>query len=188
MEIILLIAGVVIGVLIGFLIAKSKSQGLQSKIEEKTSALDKANLELGSSRAEILELNKQLSKSEANFVNLNNKLLEQKNDFEELNRKFQTEFENLANKILEEKSKKFVDQNKENLDTILIPLKERIADFEKKVNEVYISDTKERASLAEQIKNLHELNRQMTEEANNLTKLRAHGVSLFLRLYSKNQD
>jgi DNA recombination protein RmuC len=170
MEIILLIAGVVIGVLIGFLIAKSKSQGLQSKIEEKTSALDKANLELGSSRAEILELNKQLSKSEANFVNLNNKLLEQKNDFEELNRKFQTEFENLANKILEEKSKKFVDQNKENLDTILIPLKERIADFEKKVNEVYISDTKERASLAEQIKNLHELNRQMTEEANNLTK------------------
>lgn len=181
MEVILLIAGIIVGVIIGFLINKGRAQGTIAKLEEKSSAIERSleesrnsveagKKELESKRYEILELNKELSVTQANFVNLNNKLSEQKQEVEELNAKFKAEFENLANRILEEKSRKFVDQNKENLDTILNPLKERITDFEKKVNEVYITETRERASLAEQIKNLHELNRQMTEEANNLTK------------------
>lgn len=181
MEVILLIAGIVVGVVIGFLLSKGKSQGTIAKLEEKSSAIEKSleesrnsieagKTELESKRYEILELTKELSKAQADFINLNNKLGEQKQEVEELNAKFKAEFENLANRILEEKSRRFVDQNKENMDTILNPLKEKITDFEKKVNEVYITETRERASLAEQIKNLHELNRQMTEEANNLTK------------------
>lgn len=170
MEIILLIAGIIVGVVIGFLVSRGKTQGTASKLEEKSAALEKANVELGSGRAEILELNKQLSRTEAEYSNLLQRLDEQKKEVEELNTRLKVEFENLAGRILEEKSRKFTDQNKENLDVILNPLKERISDFEKKVNEVYINETRERASLAEQIKNLHELNRQMTEEATNLTR------------------
>jgi len=110
------------------------------------------------------------SKLEERNLILEERLDEQKEETEKLREKFSIEFENLANKILDEKSRKFTEQNKENLDTILNPLKEKISEFEKKVSDVYISETKERAALAEQLRNLHELNKQMTEEANNLTK------------------
>src|SRR5205085_3589366 len=115
----------------------------------------------------IIQLNSGVSKMEADNMNLEVRMQEQKSDMDELQKKFTSEFENLANKILDDKSKKFTEQNKENLDVILNPLKEKISDFEKKVNEAYLTETKERASLAEQIKNLHDLNKQMTEEANN---------------------
>ncbi len=177
MEIILLIAGVIVGALLGFFIAKSKQSGLSSRIEEKDKVLAEKDKQINDAKAEtehergkVISLGNELSASKANYVNLEKRLAEQKGELEELQAKFAKEFENLAGKILEDKSRKFTEQNKENLDTILTPLKERIADFEKKVNDVYISETKERAALAEQLKYLHELNKQMSEEANNLTK------------------
>lgn len=177
MEIILLIAGVIVGALLGFFIAKSKQSGLSSRIEEKDKALAEKDKQINDAKAEtehergkVISLGNELSASKANYMNLEKRLAEQKGELEELQTKFAKEFENLAGKILEDKSRKFTEQNKENLDTILTPLKERIADFEKKVNDVYITETKERAALAEQLKYLHELNRQMSEEANNLTK------------------
>lgn len=177
MEIILLIAGVIVGVLLGFFIAKSKQSGLSSRIEEKDKALAEKDKQINDAKAEtehergkVISLGNELSASKANYINLEKRLAEQKGELEELQAKFAKEFENLAGKILEDKSRKFTEQNKENLDTILTPLKERIADFEKKVNDVYITETKERAALAEQLKYLHELNKQMSEEANNLTK------------------
>lgn len=177
MEIILLIAGIIVGVLLGFFIAKSKQSGLSSTIEEKEKTIaekDKqindAKAETGYEREKVISLGNELSASKANYLNLEKRLAEQKGELEELQTKFTREFENLAGKILEDKSRKFTEQNKENLDTILSPLKERIADFEKKVNDVYITETKERAALAEQLRYLHELNKQMSEEANNLTR------------------
>lgn len=177
MEIILLIAGVIVGALLGFFIAKSKQSGLSSKIEEKERALAEKDKQINDAKAEteherekVISLGNELSASKANYINLETRLAEQKGELEELQAKFTKEFENLAGKILEDKSRRFTEQNKENLDTILTPLKERIADFEKKVNDVYISETKERAALAEQLKYLHELNKQMSEEANNLTR------------------
>jgi len=177
MEIILLVAGVVVGVLLGFFIAKSKQSGLSSTIEEKEKALAEKDKQIIDARAEteherekVISLGNELSASKANYNNLERRLAEQKGELEELQFKFTKEFENLAGKILEDKSRRFTEQNKENLDTILTPLKERIADFEKKVNDVYITETKERAALAEQLRYLHELNKQMSEEANNLTR------------------
>ncbi|MEO8513039.1 MAG: DNA recombination protein RmuC [Ignavibacteria bacterium] len=177
MEIILLIAGVVVGALLGFFIAKSKQSAISSKLEEKDKALAEKDMQIGLSKAEtekerlsVLELNNELSTTKANYLNLEKRLTEQKQELEEIQNRFKMEFENLAGKILEDKSRKFTEQNKENIDNILTPLKERIADFEKKVNEVYITETKERAALAEQLKYLHELNKQMSEEANNLTR------------------
>jgi DNA recombination protein RmuC len=87
-----------------------------------------------------------------------------------LQQRFTNEFRNLANEILDEKSRKFTEQNKTNLDDILKPLGEKIKDFEKKVEETYDKDMREKVSLKAEIKGLLDLNKQLSEEANNLAK------------------
>ena len=79
------------------------------------------------------------------------------------------EFKNLANEIFEEKSKKFSSNNKETISTILDPLKERIQNFENKVEKSNQANSKWNGRLQEQIKSLKELNLQMSKEAENLT-------------------
>lgn len=165
-----MIAGIIVGGVIAYLITKGKAQGLVTKIEEKTAALDSANLELGSSRAEILELNKELSRSQADLVNLNTRLVEQKKDLEDINSRFKVEFENIANSILDDKSKKFTEQNRENLDIILSPLKDKIEEFKGKVEKVYKDESDERNILRGEINKLMDLNKQISEEAENLTR------------------
>lgn len=78
-------------------------------------------------------------------------------------------FKNIANEIFEDKSKKLVDNNKESLSTVLNPLQDKIRQFEKRVEETYDKESKERFSLAREIKQLHELNSQISEDAVNLT-------------------
>ncbi|MDZ7694343.1 MAG: DNA recombination protein RmuC [Balneolaceae bacterium] len=87
----------------------------------------------------------------------------------ELQDRFKDEFENLANKILEEKSKKFTEQNKEKLDQLLKPLGEKMEEFKKKVEETHKEDIKGRSSLEQHLKHLQELNQQMAKEAKDLT-------------------
>ena len=79
------------------------------------------------------------------------------------------EFKNLANEIFEEKSKKFSSNNKETISTILDPLKERIQNFENKVEKSNQANSEWNGRLQEQIKSLKELNLQMSKEAENLT-------------------
>ncbi len=102
--------------------------------------------------------------------NLESKLAEQKSEVEKLQEKFTKEFENLANKILEEKSNKFTEQNKENLKQILNPLNEKILHFEQKVEQTHKESIDYHASLRQQIKGLQDLNQQMSKETLNLTK------------------
>ncbi|MBL4582206.1 MAG: DNA recombination protein RmuC [Gammaproteobacteria bacterium] len=78
-------------------------------------------------------------------------------------------FENIANKIFEDKSKKLTDNNKESLSAVLNPLADKISRFEKRVEETYDKESKERFSLAKEIKQLHEMNTQISEDAVNLT-------------------
>lgn len=78
-------------------------------------------------------------------------------------------FKNIANEIFEDKSKKFVSNNKEGLATILNPLQSKIQQFEKRVEETYDKESKERFSLAKEIKNLQALNSKISEDAVNLT-------------------
>lgn len=101
---------------------------------------------------------------------LNEKLENQKKEIEELGKKFNTEFENIANKILETKSEKFTELNKTNLKNILEPLGKNIDEFKKTVNETYDKEAKERFSLGEKVKELALLNKVISEEAHNLTK------------------
>ncbi|GJM13826.1 MAG: DNA recombination protein RmuC [Pseudohongiella sp.] len=78
-------------------------------------------------------------------------------------------FENIANKIFDDKSKKLSDNNKESLSTVLNPLQDKIRQFEKRVEDTYDKESKERFSLAREIKQLQELNTQISEDAVNLT-------------------
>ena len=145
----------------------------KSTIEERARMLqeqfDHAVLQGKEKDASILSLSNKLTASSTEFNNLMQKLAEQKADIEKLQDKFRVEFKNLANEILEEKTQKFTEQNKIKLDEILKPLGEKIRDFEKKVEETYDKESKQRFSLEREIKNLTDLNQQISKEANNLT-------------------
>lgn len=121
-------------------------------------------------RSEKEFLNTELTRKNADFENLFTKNQEQKAEVEKLQEKFTIEFENLANKILDEKSTKFTTQNKENIDAILKPLQEKIQHFEKRVEETNKEDITRSADLRRQIIGLKELNEQMSKETTNLTK------------------
>jgi len=89
---------------------------------------------------------------------------------ENTEKRLSNQFKILAGEILEEKSRKFTDQNKINLDQILEPLKIKISEFQGKVQEVYIQEGKDRSALSEQVKQLMSLNNQLSDDAHNLTQ------------------
>lgn len=126
--------------------------------------------ELAAEREKSGSSSNQLAARTEELKNLNQKLEDQKKDIESLQEKFQIQFKNLANEILDEKTKKFTDQNKTNLFDILNPLKEKIVDFEKKVEQTNKESIERNSALKEQISGLKELNLQITKEAENLTK------------------
>jgi len=169
MDIIFLVIGLAVGILLGFLIAKltaKNTEGTSSLLKESIGKLEQENSIL---KEKEISLNNELSRESTVSAGLREKLQEQKEELQSLQEKFAKEFENLANRIFDEKSSKFTQQNKDNIDQILKPLGERIKLFESRINEVYSDETKQRASLAEQIKSLNDLNQQMSKDANNLT-------------------
>ena len=91
-------------------------------------------------------------------------------DFEQIQKILSLEFKNLANEIFDEKSKTLTLNNKENLASILDPLKEKIKNFEQKVEQSSKENLQWNVQLKEQIKGLKELNLQMGKEAENLTQ------------------
>lgn len=178
MDIVFLLIGLIAGGVAGWFFAKSKnSSGSDSLLlveqeRSKTFAreAEAAKQDLNRAQAEVLALNNKLTASDANFKNLQQRLSEQKQELENLQEKFTIQFKNLANDIFEEKSKKFTDQNKANIGEILNPLKEKITEFEKKVDQTNKESLERNSALREQLINLKELNQQITKEAGNLTK------------------
>lgn len=139
-------------------------------IAEKNQDLDALKEELRAIKNELVESKQQLATTKANNEALNDKLNTQKDEMEAMGKKFNTEFENIANKILDIKSEKFTELNKNNLKNILDPLGKNITEFKTKVEEVYDKESKERFSLGEKVKELAQLNKVISEEAHNLTK------------------
>lgn len=149
---------------------EEKINGLLSQIEQLKSQINQVVQERESIRSEKEVLMIQLSKKETDFENLWERNKEQKQEVEQLQEKFTKEFENLANKILEEKTTKFTEQNKENLKNILTPLQDKIQLFEKKVEDTHKESIDYHAALRQQILGLREMNEQMSKETLNLTK------------------
>lgn len=148
---------------------QQKEQLIQERIQF-DKQLIQSNLEKENIRNEKDALSIQLSKKETDFENLWERNKEQKQEVEQLQEKFTKEFENLANKILEEKTNKFTEQNKENLKNILSPLQDKIQLFEKKVEDTHKESIDYHAALRQQILGLREMNEQMSKETLNLTK------------------
>lgn len=190
MEFLFLLVGLFLGFIITFLFFKLKRivgadtsllDGRIVELEKEKIAADEKfrnaialkeeiSIELKSEREKLSSANTRLAKAEEAFKNQNEKFATQKNEIEELQKKFKEEFENIANRLLDEKSKKFTEQNKTNLDIILNPLKEKIKDFEAKVEKAYNTERDERITLKAEIKNLMDGTKQISEDANNLTK------------------
>ncbi len=189
---VIFIIALVIGIYIGKLLFTAQSKSEKSGLEERVNGLllqteqlkaaflteknqfekrlEAEKIEREQIRQQKESLSIQLTKKEADFENLWQRNKEQKQEVEELQEKFTKEFENLANKILEEKTVKFTEQNKENLKNILSPLQEKIQHFEKKVEDTHKESIDYHAALRQQIVGLKEMNEQMSKETLNLTK------------------
>ncbi len=130
-----------------------------SKIQEKNNSLN----------TDIIELNKSNSILTTEHKNLEEKLIYQKEELKQLNKKFTTEFENIANRLFEKSSEKINKQGSEQLDTILKPFKDRLTELKTQISNTYDKDTQQRIRLHEQVKQLFDLNQQISTDAKNLT-------------------
>jgi DNA recombination protein RmuC len=150
--------------------AEMQKSVAQETLRLKTDELQRLQQEL----AQFIELCNVRGIEVATLKTLNENLAEkletQKTEIENLQKRLTAEFENIATKILKERSDEFSLSNHKNLSEILNPLKERILLFEKKVDETYDKELRDKISLREEVRKLTELNTRVSEEANNLTK------------------
>ncbi|MEP7195266.1 MAG: DNA recombination protein RmuC [Saprospiraceae bacterium] len=143
-----------------------KTDQFHQKLSLNHEGVKQSNLQ---QQEEINKLSKVVSDLSAQRNFLEEKLNNQKTEMEEIRRISQLEFQNIANKILDEKVSKFTQTNKDNIDTILKPLGENLEQFKKKVEETYDIESKQRFSLEEKVKELMEHSNRISVEANNLT-------------------
>ena len=199
MEILYLVVGIIIGAIGAFFYFNSKNQKnslvAEKDFYEKGKSFEAARVEaekqsliweerfnslkteteswkadLDKFRTENTNLVGRLEKAKVEYLNLQEKLNTQKAELDEIQKKFTTEFENIANKILEKNSEKFTAANQKNLSDVLNPLKEKINLFEKKVEDTYQKGLRDQTDLRAELKKLHDLNSKISEEANNLTR------------------
>ena len=181
MEILYLLIGLATGISIGVLYSKNKSakNGFNSDLKNYVSKelynyekerSDKKENENHIKEELIRNLQADLASKNTTIKTLNSKIEEEGNRLAEQQKQLHTQFENMANEILEKKSEKFAEQNQKNINQILKPLSEKIKSFEESVEDKYVKDQKNRASLSEQIKLLQEANLKISQDANNLTK------------------
>lgn len=194
MEIILVFLALAVGFLAAWFIASRQHAKLRHNYEtnekalmaalaetqtQKSVALETVRLRIDEIQRIQLELTKQIEISNIRgmevaalkVVNENNgeKLEHQKSEIETLQKRLTTEFENIATKILKERSDEFSISNNKHMTEILNPLKEKIQLFEKKVDETYDKELRDKISLREEVRKLTELNTRISQEANNLT-------------------
>jgi len=163
-----------LGILVSWYLATNRWQlqnkTLHLKLEQSEQQLEETKSVLEQAKTQELQLNTQLAKLETINTNLATQLAEQKEEVNKIEDKLSIQFKNLANDLLEEKSKKFTDQNKVNLETLLKPLGERIQSFEKQIEQTNKEGLERNVALRTEISRLYTLNMQITKEAENLAK------------------
>ena len=141
----------------------------RSAAEQKASRISSLESELAVLQESNASLRSDLSSLESQLASQDKTSAEKLELVIHAREELTSQFKSLANDILDEKSRKFADQNKANLETLLGPLGEKINDFKKKVEEVYVEESKQRFSLENEIKTLRDLNTQISQDALNLT-------------------
>lgn len=156
--------------------AQNQVSGLSENVSFKQSQLDDQLNTIKELRQEQAEDKKELMRQSSLATELQTKLNNEISAAQEkiallkdAEKQMSEQFKNIATEILDDKSKKFTEQNQANLNSILEPLKERIVDFKTKVEQVYDQEGKERTALGEQVRQLMELNNKLSSDANNLT-------------------
>ena len=173
---------------------RSITDSVSRRVEEQLAALSQKSVEIArleekSSKIHTLEeqlrINNlkfdQLAGEKGEFAQENARLKEQLKSerakleenmavLNEAKESLKVEFQNVANQIFEDKSKRFADQNRANLDTVLGPFKDQIKAFEQKVTDTYEKEGRERFSLMKEVQRLQDLNQQISEDAENLTR------------------
>ena len=149
---------------------------LGAKIESKSEAVEIKNQEILQLKSDLREKTDEFNAANTMTAELKaknsafaEKLELQKKELEEMSNKVKTEFENIAAKILDDKTLKFTEHNQENLKNILNPLSENLVKFKERVEEVYHKEANERFSLGKEVEKLVVLNQQISKEASNLT-------------------
>jgi len=149
---------------------KQRSESLALQLEEMSRIADRNQQKMTDYIERLQDLSGNYSAQKERNEGLQSQLEQQKIQFETNKEQIKTEIQNLSNSILDEKSKKFTEQNSIQLKQILEPLGLHIDEFKKKVEDTYSEENKERATLKEQIRQMAELNQKMSIEAQNLTK------------------
>lgn len=183
MDIISLSAGLVFGAIVAWLIAMYKYSAMSNGVsyeelqeryilkavhETLQNQADLHRDDLLDKEQELRNIGKTLAAKEQTIIHLDDKLATQKEELQALQGQFQVAFENVANRLLEEKSQKFAQQNHQQLADILLPLREKIKDFESGIEKRFLEETKDRVSLKKEIEHLRGLNEQLSQDANNL--------------------
>src|SRR5699024_500955 len=149
--------------------SQTEKQGVESLLQEKNrqqQELEQLNL---SAQQQITQLSQQLAALRTSLAEKETHFAEQQQLLENNKKQLTLEFQQLANQILEEKSRSFSQSNQIALDSLLKPFKEQIEGFQKRVNEVHSETVKGNASLEAELKKVLEIGLNMSKEANNLT-------------------
>jgi DNA recombination protein RmuC len=176
MEVVFLLIGLATGFITAWIIAKNKwakPDGIslatlelnyvQKSLYEEMTRINKEKEEL------IIKLNRELARYEEMAKSLQERIDNHKKELTEIQESMRGEFQLLSNKIFEEKSNRLLELSEKKVSDILNPLKERIQEFEKKVNDTYNQETRERASLKKELEQIIKLNQQVSEDAVKLT-------------------
>jgi DNA recombination protein RmuC len=165
MSILILLLAVVASGLVTALILRERLSATKKSLKDALARLTDGELRIANLQSEHSSLNAELASARV-------KLSEQHRAFEEkleFRNVLQSEFKNLANDIFEDKSKKFTEQNKSNLDALLKPLGTQIAEFKQKVEQTYDQESQQRVSLRDEIEKLRGLSERMDQDALSLT-------------------
>ncbi|MEX8549288.1 MAG: DNA recombination protein RmuC [Mucilaginibacter sp.] len=154
--------------------AEERAANLHQEKENTSNLLreeqDRLIADLAEERESHNETKQKLDRADAFFTAQKQQLEQQKVEMEQTRQHFQREFENVANKILDEKTQKFTESNRSNMDLLLNPLKENIKAFEAKVDKVYKDESNERFTLKGTIDELIKQTKIIQDDATNLTK------------------
>ena len=158
-------AGLVVGAIVAAVVYFFLNKNIET-LESDNSALRQ---ELSARQVEATELIRETERLRAEADNTAERLTEQRKEITALHEELNKEFRLLANEIFDDKSRRFAQLNEERLQTILDPLKENLNKFEKKIDETYNQETREKAALRKELEQIININRQMSDDAQKLT-------------------
>lgn len=162
--------GLTIGWYIANILRKATISTLQNTIANLAKQLEESQHQSNTLQEKHLQISKELAASHAHTHYLEAKIAEQGQSVAQLQSQLTIHFKNLANELLEEKSKKFSDHSQRQMEQLLTPLSEKIKTFAQQVTQYNQESLERNVALRTELKQLHDLNLKITQEAEGLTK------------------